>query len=219
VNWLGLALIAEGPTDYRFLPPILYRLTEDLCLRHGVVMVEIGQVLALEPGRQLRGDRTEQIVGAARQAGGSYHILFLHTDGAGDPVAAIRERFEPWCRGLGTLGRQDERAVAVVPVREMEAWTLCDGDALREAFGTTLSDEQLGLPRRASDVEAVLDPKMALEMAQERAFRPRRPKRRAAASLEAIAERVGLERLRQVPGFRRLEDDLRGALRELRYVD
>jgi hypothetical protein len=217
VSWLGLALIAEGPTDYRFLPPLLYRLTEDLCLRHGLVTIEVDPVRALDLDRGFRGDRTRQIVEAARQADGSYHILFLHTDGAGDPVAAIKERFEPWCRGLAGLARPDERAVAVVPVREMEAWALCDGGALRGAFGTTLPDEQLGLPRTA-DVEGVQDPKKALETAYERAFRPRKPKRPVVAALEAIAERVELDHLRQLPAFRRLEDDLRDALRDLRYV-
>jgi hypothetical protein len=33
MRYLGLAIFAEGPTDYRFLPPVLRRATEDLCLR------------------------------------------------------------------------------------------------------------------------------------------------------------------------------------------
>jgi len=219
VSWLGLALIAEGPTDYRFLSPILYRLTEDLCLSHGRVTIEVDSVKPLELDRGVAGDRTQQIVDAAQRAEGSYHILFLHTDGAGDPEAALRERFEPWRRGLDGLNRTDERAVAVVPVREMEAWALCDGDALRAAFGTTIRDQQLGLPGRVADVEGILDPKRALETAYERTFRPRRPKRSAASALEAIAEHVRLDRLRQLPAFRSLEDALRQALRDLRYVN
>lgn len=218
MRWLGLALVAEGPTDYRFLPSVLYRLTEDLCLHHGLSAVEVDPVRALELDRTIR-DRTEQIVAAARQAEGSYQVLFLHTDGAGDPEAAIRERFVRWNRGLAALGRADERAIAVVPVREMEAWALSDGEALRGAFGTTLSDDQLGLPRRTQDVENVRDPKRTLEAAYERAFRPRTPKRPVVAALEAIAERVALARLRLLPAFQRLEQDLRDALRELQYVN
>jgi hypothetical protein len=212
-----LALVAEGPTDYRFLPSVLYRLTEDLCLHHGLSTVQVDPVRALDLDGTIR-DRTEQIVAAARQADGSYQVLFLHTDGAGDPEAAIRERFMRWNRGLAALGRADERAIAVVPVREMEAWALSDGEALRGAFGTTLSDDQLGLPRRAQDVENVRDPKRMLKMAYERALRPRVPKRPVVAALEAIAERVELTRLRMLPAFQRLEQDLRNALRDLQYV-
>jgi hypothetical protein len=218
MRWLGLALVGEGPTDHQFLPSVLYRLTEDLCLRNGIGSVEIEPVRPLALDRRA-GDRTEQIVAAARKAQGSYHVLFLHTDGAGDPEAALRERFEPWNRGLAALGNTDERSVAVVPVREMEAWALSDGDALRAVFGPTLPDDQLGLPRRAPDVEAVLDPKRALNEAYERALRPRTPRRSVVATLEAIAERVSLARLRLLPAFRRLETDLREALRQLRYVN
>ncbi len=218
MNWLGLALIAEGPTDYRFLSVVLYRLTEDLCLRHGTTTIEVGQLVPLDLNRATTRDRTTRIVEAARQASGSYHVLFLHTDGDGDYEAALRERFEPWKRGLAGVAQQDERAVAVVPVREMEAWALCDGEALRGAFGSTLEDQRLGVPRRPADVERVLDPKRKLQSAYERAFRPRRPKRSAAAALEAIAERARLDYLRQVPAFLRLENDLREALQGLRFI-
>ncbi len=218
MSYLGLALVAEGPTDYRFLSPVLYRLTEDLCLSFGATTIEVGPVTALEPDPRTGADRTTQIVEAARAAAGSYHLLFMHTDGDGDHEAALRERFEPWCRGLESLDRMDERSVAVVPVREMEAWALCDGDALRGAFGSTLNDERLGLPPRPAEVERARDPKRLLQSAYERVFRPRRPRRSVAATLEAIAERVRLERLRLVPAFARLEADLRSALEELRYL-
>ena len=33
MHYLGLALYAEGPTDYYFLRPLLPRLCEDICLR------------------------------------------------------------------------------------------------------------------------------------------------------------------------------------------
>lgn len=219
MSYLGLALVAEGPTDYRFLSPVLYRLTEDLCLSFGVTTIEVGPVTALELDQRVGLSRAAQIVEAARASSGSYHVLFLHTDGGGNHEAALRDRFEPWSRALEELERRDERAVAVVPVREMEAWALCDGDALREAFGSNLNDERLGLPRRAADIEGTRDPKQVLQRAYERVFRPRRPRRSVAATLEAIAERVRLEQLRLLPAFARLEEDLRGVLQELRYLE
>ena len=50
MQYLSLALYAEGPTDYRFLSPLLQRLCEDICLRDALDLVEVSEVLALEEG-------------------------------------------------------------------------------------------------------------------------------------------------------------------------
>jgi hypothetical protein len=106
----------------------------------------------------------------------------------------------------------------VVPVRETEAWTLADGDALRGAFGTTLGDTSLGLPYPPHKVESIRDPREVLHEALLRVVgRPHR-RRRPAQFLEAIGIRVGLQQLRRVPAFARLDDDLRDALHRLGYL-
>lgn len=141
MRYLGLALFAEGPTDYRFLPPVLRRATEDLCLRGARSEVEVGEVVGLyAPDEYRDASIATQILEAAREALGAFSILFIHTDGAGDLVAAHQQRVQPAAQRIAELGRQQERTVGVVPVREMEAWTLADGDALRGAFGTVLVD-------------------------------------------------------------------------------
>jgi len=71
VSYLGLALVAEGPTDYRFLSPVLYRLTEDLCLSFGITTIEVGPVTALELDQRVGLSRAAQIVEAARASAGS----------------------------------------------------------------------------------------------------------------------------------------------------
>jgi hypothetical protein len=218
LRYLGLALIAEGPSDRRFLPPVLYRLTEELCLAHARSTIEVGAVVSLDPSSMEGANFTKKVVAAAGEASGTYHVLFLHTDGGGDYATALRARFEPWKAGLAGLRHADEREVAVVPVREMEAWTLADGDALRGAFGTSLGDSALGLPSRPADVERIPDPRAVLRRAYERVFNPRRPRSSVGGTLEAIAERVRLDRLRQVPAFARLEADLRTVLGELHYL-
>ena len=47
MRFLGLALIAEGPTDHRFLHAVLRRVCEDVCQREANDTVEIGEVLPL----------------------------------------------------------------------------------------------------------------------------------------------------------------------------
>jgi hypothetical protein len=221
MHYLGLALVAEGPTDYRFLPPVLRQAAEDACRIHCRHAVEIGDVTPLPRQASFRDvDRSTQITEAVRKANGAFHILFLHTDGAGDSSAARRERVAPIAARLDeirdSLGRLS--SVAVIPVRETEAWALADGDALRGAFGTRLSDDDLGLPSNPRDVERIRDPKRTLEEAYARVTGKKRRSRGASAFLETIWERVKIERLKLIPAYAEFERELITALRTLGYI-
>lgn len=221
MRYLGLALFAEGPTDYRFFPPVLRRATEELCLRLARSSIEVGEVLGLFTPEDYRdADLATQILEAAREAEGAFNILFIHTDGAGNPDAAYNERVLPAKERIAAeLTREQERTVGVVPVREMEAWALADGDALRGAFGTVLDDLALGIPIRPREVEGIFDPKVVVEQAYRNVVGDkRRGKRKVADFFDAIGERVRLERLREVPAYQRFELELLTALVELGYV-
>lgn len=105
-------------------------------------------------------------------------------------------------------------------MRETEAWALSDGDCLREAFGATASDGDMGVPRRAREVEHVTDPKQALYQAFLSAHGGGGRRRRQAPNfLESIGERISLERLALVPAFARLREDLIATLKSLRYLE
>lgn len=220
MRYQAMALFAEGPTDHRFLSPLLRRCGVELC-RKAVDEVEIGEVIALYPGA---GDRDEprqvQILNAAREAIDGFDILFVHGDGGGDPPVRRAQAVSPGVEAvLRELGPSRRHAVGVVPVREMEAWALVDGEAIRQAFGTTLTDDQLPLPRRAREVEGILDPKKLLADAYETVVgRRRRRGRGAEVHLARLGELVRLERLRQVPAFQELERDFLDALRFLGYL-
>ena len=217
MRYLGLALYAEGATDYRFLSPLLLRLCEDICLRHASQPVDVSGVLALDdrPGMKKK-PREERIADAAMDAAGSWDVLFVHSDGESDPALAVRERIAPALTRLRSTGLPHAEGVAVVPVRETEAWVLTDGDALRAVFGVSLDDAALGLPAPGAAVESVDDPKKRLNLAFE-ATRPggRRARAGAASLLNALGERVSLPRLRAVPSFRAVEDELIAALGRL----
>jgi hypothetical protein len=223
MRYLGLALYAEGPGDYRFLRPLLLRLCEDVCARSAKEAVEVGEVLALDdPPRFRNRAREERILEAARESASAWTVLFIHTDGASDPQRACAERIEPACRRIeAEIGVEGRSPVAVVPVREIEAWAMADGDALRAALGSALGNTALGVPDRARDVEAIPDPKRALTDALGASRHGRRPRRGGAASdmLGLLGERASLERLNQVPAFATLTADLRSALVGLRVVE
>lgn len=218
--YLGLALYAEGATDYRFLCPLLLRLCEDVCLQHARLPVDISAVLPLDDAHGMKGaPRGERIAHAARHAAGSWNVLFVHTDGSGDPELAARERCTP---GIDLVQRSSlprAEGVAVVPVRETEAWVLTDGDALRAVFGTTLGDAAMNLPASAAAAESVIDPKQRLdEVFSMTRPRGRRARTGSGALLNALGERVALTRLRRVPSFTKMEADLIVALQRLQVL-
>jgi hypothetical protein len=222
LRFLGLGLFAEGPRDERFLPPILHRAAEEMCRTRGRSVVEVGRVEILRAGPEAgERDRATRILDAARGAGRAVDLLFVHADGAGNPAAARARQVEPSARLIaGDPSTQRIRVIAVVPVRETEAWALADGDALRAAFGSALDDADLGVPHRALDVEGLMDPKRALEDAHQKVLRRRRRRKDGAARfLEAIAERVRLPRLREVPAFAEFERALEAGLSGLGYLE
>lgn len=215
--YLGLALYAEGRTDYGFLCPLLARLCEDLCTREGEQAVDVSEVLALDhPASANAAPREQRIVEAALEASGAWKILFVHADGAGDPERKRQEQAQPAIDRLRREYADEGFAIAVIPVRETEAWAIVDGDALRRVFGTTLTDDELGLPRSPSAAEAAPDPKVLLSTAFI-ATHPsgRRRKQGVSPLLNLLGEEVSLPRLRELAAFSALEGELRQALRQL----
>lgn len=219
MRYLGLALYAEGSTDYHFLRPLLQRLCEELCANEALAPVEVSEVLALNhPAGTNEEAREQRVLAAAKEARGSWRILFVHADGASDPMRARDEQVEPSLGLLRDTFEGEGIGVAVVPVRESEAWAIADGDAIRSAFGTNLNDGQLGLPPRRA-VETAADPKAVLQAAF-LATKPsgRRRKQGSSPYLNTLGEAVSLDQLRELGAFKRLIEELRGALKHLQIL-
>ena len=223
MHYLGLALYAEGRTDERFLGPVLQRLCGDICARESRQVVQFNdEILPLmHSPKWQHAPREDRILDAARQAEGAWSILFVHADADGDAVKARRERAQPGLEQLRAVFGQACQGVAVVPVRTTEAWALCDGDALRQAFGTPLDDKALALPASAKAVEGLADPKQCLEAAFKASQAGGRRKRQHSVNerLGALGEQVALARLRQLTAFQTLEAELKQALRTLRVLE
>lgn len=224
MRYLSLALYAEGPTDQSFLRPILQRTCEQLCLLHSRVRVEVADVLTLLPPSPAKGgDRATRILRAAREAQGAWDVLVVHADGAGDPGRARKEQVEPGLAAVrSALGEASGRGIAVIPIRETEAWALVDGSALRQAFGTRFTDSRLGVLTNPRDVEAVFDPKRSLDevFTATRVNRRRRGRGPVASDfLDSIGTMVSLDILAKVPGFMAFRQDLEVALRSLSILD
>lgn len=220
MRYLGLALYAEGPTDYYFLKPLLRRLCEELCARRGEGRLEIGDILELDDPAERRDEsREERITAAASNARDAWHILFIHADGASQSIRARDDQVDPAIRRLAAELGAGHGSVAVIPVRETEAWLLADGNALRQAFGTCRTDADLGIPINSREVERIADPKQVLDAVCAMATNRRRGRqKKASAYFEIIGELVSMAELEKVPAFKIMHDELSGALWRLGFI-
>lgn len=224
MRYLGLALYAEGSTDERFLGPVLLRLCADVCARESRHPVESNdEMLVLRHSSKLKdATRAVRVLDAARQARGAWTILFVHADADGDPAKARRERAQPALDSLRQEFDQSGWGVAVIPIQETESWAICDGDAIRRVFGTTLTDSELALPLNSGAVERLADPKQCFHdsfNASRAVVSRRRTTRSANETLGALGEHVALERLRRLTGFQTVEAELRQVLRAVHVLD
>lgn len=215
---LVLALYAEGPSDTRFLPPIIYRTSESIINQVGQRVVDISEPIIV-PKKQ--GSREECIFEASRYASGC-HALVVHSDADHrTPDRALRERIQP---GFNRVHSSSENVcknlIPVIPVQMIEAWMLADPETLREVIGTDISTQNLGLPNKAAQVEFDSDPKRTLREVVQKAnvARSRRRQIDLSTRYERLARQISLERLSNVPSYKQFVHDLAKTLAELQFI-
>ncbi|GGL87468.1 MULTISPECIES: DUF4276 family protein [Micromonospora] len=207
MRYLTSALVSEGRTDDQFLPRLLGRALTQLCYTAFEDAVEVADVQVL---RDRKGPSSVQdVVNLVDENRAAFSLIFFHRDQGADADRVRRE----WVTPLRTLwGDRVEQMVAVVPVRETEAWLLADGDALRDALGVRgWTDETMGLPANPAHVERLGDPKRVLNDLMQRVSRSRED------HYVQLGELVALDRLQQVPAYQRWWTDTRQALTTLGY--
>jgi hypothetical protein len=158
--YLALALWAEGPSDGPFLRPVLRRAVVDAALRSRGPVDVAEEFIRLPPNPAEDATRDERICRSVNAAGGAVSILFIHTDGGGQPERAREQRVQPAIARIVAL-TSAPACVAVVPRQETEARMLADVDAVAYALGVNPS--RLEDFPRLDEVERLSDPKRRLE--------------------------------------------------------
>lgn len=197
---LVCTLLADGSSD-RVLVPILRWLLDQYCpFANEIQFVEN---LPSNPG---------SLVERIKAAIDYYpcHLLFLHRDAEGEPLAARQAEIDS---AWGECGL-DLELVSVVPVRMTEAWLLVDESAIRCAAGNRNGRVAIELPR-VNRLEQIRDPKSELfdllRVASEwspsrlRSFRPEARRHR----VTELMSDESFALLRQLQSFRVLEDQFK----------
>lgn len=202
---LRYTLLGEGSSDQALIPILNWLLYQHLP-RHALrpAWVDLGRL----PRRP--GTLAERITMSLRVY--PCDLLFVHRDADREPRAArvleIRQAV-----AAATAGEALPPVVAVVPVRMMEAWLLCDEPALRRAAGNPNGRQPLDLPR-IRELEDVHDPKAALrDLWLAASGLSGRRRRTVRVSAERVASLIDdFTPLRELSAFRDLEQDLRSTV-------
>lgn len=209
---LRFTLVSDGSSDRALLPILRWLLVEHHRLPQAVEAQWADlRRLPLPPRRlEERLIRSVEIYPC--------DLLFVHRDAEGESAKARREEISRALR----QARIAEPAVAVVPVRMLEAWLLFDESALRQAAGNPNGRSRLALPP-PDGVEAVPDPKIILRQAlQEASGLGGRRRRRLGLSQRSyrISQLIeDFSPLFSLPAFASLSEDLRRVLIQHRWLE
>ena len=217
---ISIGLFREGNTDARLLTSIIKRTFDSVSFEYGDTIV-ISHIQTIEVKQRKFVDA---MTNAAKKCMEQYGIAILcvHTD-ADSPTdeIAMRYKIEP---ALNKIRKMKDNSckliVPVIPVQMSEAWMLADKSLLKQYIVTSKSDQELGINKTP---ESISNPKQVIEEAI-RIARKGLPKRRRknfkiGELYESIGVNISLENLRQLPSFRKFEDNVRNAFRELKYLN
>lgn len=190
---LSLALLTEGASDQWFLVPLIDRQVAALA-HEASVGFDYSGVVSGECFTVAQRDRVEREVADLLHY---FDIVVIHHDhNERGKIEALRQRFPA----------DHRRIVALVPVRETEAWMLADPEALREAAPTR------GVPWEAPrDVQKVADPKAVLKVTLG-------GRRDAEHDFARLGQTVALDALGRVPAYRRWTGELRAEMERQRLL-
>ncbi|GAA1310491.1 hypothetical protein Psi02_39630 [Planotetraspora silvatica] len=206
---LSCVLVREGPSDDWFLPILLRRALENLVVECFPACREVQEVRSLT---QAGNQHPTPVLQALEQERGTFDVVLYHHDGAppakSDPV--IERMRQNWATSDFV-----EPLVAVVPMRETEAWLLADHVALAKVLNVRRLTRA---PAFGSEVESCQRPKAVVDMLlrDEAGINPNKY-----GVLQnfyvSVAETTDIGELRKVPAFQQWWNDMIEALEGLGY--
>lgn len=216
-NVVTIGLVAEGPTDIRFLKPLIKRTFEEIAFEcKGSIEVYDPQDFLVKKNKFV-----DEILEAAQTAEKSgIMVLCVHTDADDktdekvfknkiDPAfLKVEQSSIPLCKNL----------VAIVPIQMIEAWMLADREKFKEEMGTDKSDEGLRINKKP---ESIADPKKMIEEVISRVFedKPRRSRITRSELYSPLGAKADLKELSKLSSYQKFKQAVREAFKKLNYLD
>jgi hypothetical protein len=214
-----IGLLTEGTTDSRFLASLVRRTFEHIAFECWGD-VEILDLVILR-GKK---DKFVEEVMAASVTGLEEHgitVLCVHADADSDTDHTVySHKIEPAKKALNDSARpRCTNLVPIVPVHMQEAWLLADIALLKKQIGTGMHDAELGIDKKP---ESIPDPKQIIEeairIARQELTKRRRHDLQIGDLYQLIGQSISLMALQDLPSYKKFEEHVRCALRELKLL-
>lgn len=225
---IKIGIFAEGPTDNRFLPPVVERTFEKVGLDcrqqiniHNPEVINIQRSSLVENPRSISFiDKVHQAALEAERRG--ITVLCVHADAdAADDRDAFEFRIRPAFERVQQSTEQICKfPVAIVPVQMTESWMLADKELFKDELNTTKTDFELGIHRPP---ESMADPKAVIEAAiriatENMGRRQRRYQIHISDLYQPVGQKVSLEKLSQLPSFQKFKNAVQEVFQQLNYL-
>lgn len=218
-NILQIGFTTEGSTDRRFLSNVIRKTFEHVAFDCRT------DIEVYEPEYLPKKNETsyvQQITSIASEYS-YFHVICLHCDSDNPSNEnVLRHKIKPALQSIKSLsGNACKNLVALIPVQMTEAWLLADLELLKNKIGTSMSNNELGLPTRIQEIERISDPKMviieAIRKAQANISRRRR-KLSISRIYSPISQEISIEVLRNLSSYKSFMKNVRTALKALNYL-
>lgn len=213
--------MAEGPTDYRFLKPIVLNTLLNIAFNEVNTELEI-QVYDIKYSKN--GKFEDYVYNASKSGYKQFGIMYLFVHADADslkPDSTYSNKINPAVQFLKKHQEEDlcREIVPIVPVYETESWMLADKDLLKKLIGTKKSDEQL---RIEGHPESMSRPKEKIEEAILIGKQDFPTKVRRSISISdfygILGEAISIEKLSNYQSFRDFENNIRKALSRMNLI-
>lgn len=220
VKQIYIGLYSEGRSDDRFLVSIIRKAFDD------VAFAAPGDFeFYIEPIHINRAGLSypQQVLVASEKGVEQFGILVLciHKDSDNDSDhTAFATSINPSIELLErSSGRICKVAVPIVPIQMIEAWLLADLRLLKNAIGTSLSNEELGF---SASPETLSNPKRVIEDAIRIVQSARTRRRRYDLSLSQLymplGDQIPIESLNRLSSFLKFKDSVKRAFISLNFI-
>lgn len=216
-----IGFTTEGTTDVRFLRKIIERSFEEIAYE---CQGDVEPVVWPLEVKKTDLSFSEYALKAAQQGVEEIGmmILCIHSDADDATNQNVLDNKIAPARELIKAQSDDTTCkilVPAIPVQMMESWMLADKDLLKNEIGTTKTDNELGINRSP---ETITDPKAVIEeairIARQEITRRRRKELRISDLYLPVGQKVSIDKLKELPSYRRFQEDIRQAYRELHLM-